>query len=99
MTTEKVISIAIIMALLGTVVYLGGANLNSDNAYYCKERNAVANCDKLSRTGLTCYSGSTYFKCTSVWLKIEKEVTITTPVQSGGISYTCDQDKCTPMEG
>lgn len=49
MDNKQIALVSVLMLLVGSLSFWGGASLDSDDTYYCGARNIVMKCDKLSK--------------------------------------------------
>ena len=95
----KTISYSVLSIIIGSLLFLGGATLESDKVYYCENRNIVMQCDSLSAYyGLDngkCLNSEVGNKlCKSGWLKIEKNFAQPESPQVKSKQYICNIDNC-----
>jgi len=91
---KKEIGISVLSLLIGSLLFIGGATLFDDDAFYCEEKGIVMNCARFSDSGNRCYPSLTttkgYKDCTE-WIKIVNDDK-PQPVPSG--SYKCCGSTC-----
>ena len=72
MADIKTIQGGLLLGLIGTLTFIGGVSLfTDDNLYYCEARSLVSQCERLSSTFKTCYNLEGKGKrCYEGWQKI-----------------------------
>lgn len=76
MAAAKTIGISILTLIFGSLLFIGGANMNDANAYYCAEKKIIMDCVRFNSgdTYTRCYPnlvGNTGYKdCASGWAKV-----------------------------
>lgn len=96
--TQLTIGMIITLALAVSGTYFVSQD---DDTYYCKDRNIVMICEKLSAVNdlgiqTRCYFNETYKVCNTGWEKIDigQEINYSQNQQIKAKQYLCDQTKC-----
>jgi hypothetical protein len=87
METKEYIGIAVLVAIIGSITFIGGASLDDPDAYWCEASKTVANCERFGRyiaDNGKCYlsaedaeiTGVTYKICRAGWVEIVGEVLV-----------------------
>ena len=73
---DKQLLAAITLAALVAGTAVGNLTYDPDSTYYCESRDMVVECERLSSTGLTCYFGDTYRRCSEGWEEISEFIEV-----------------------
>ena len=100
MEIKEKITVGVLLLILSSLTFLGGATLNDSEIFYCADRELVMQCDRLSSTTKTCYNAEVGNKiCYEGWAEVIKDLPDTEDIiiplgTTNAKQYLCDTKEC-----